>query len=213
MMVQNAKTCRECGEFKDFSCFWRNQKGKFGLEAKCVDCLKEQREAKRIADPERYRKYYREYYADNEKRCRAKARRSIAKHREEHKERSVKWRMENPEKARLQRKKWLSENPEKNREKSRRRRVRERSQLGYFPQNYEILLFDLQNGLCYYCGANLLFAGQHVEHKVPLSRKGMHDWSNVCLSCPQCNWSKGTKTATEFFGSLRKVYREGNLNG
>lgn len=29
-------------------------------------------------------------------------------------------------------------------------------------------------------------------------KKTVNNWSNVCLSCPDCNLVKGTKTAEEF---------------
>ncbi len=37
-----------------------------------------------------------------------------------------------------------------------------------------------------------------MDHMVPLSRGGLHCWTNVCLACPPCNLSKHDKTAEEF---------------
>ena len=66
------------------------------------------------------------------------------------------------------------------------------------PKHYERGLYEAQHGLCYYCGASLKDAGQHLEHMTPLSRGGAHALENLVLSCQDCNLRKGTKTAKEF---------------
>jgi len=63
-------------------------------------------------------------------------------------------------------------------------------------------LFEQQEGFCYYCG-ELLYSsfdkdGVHVDHKIPLSRGGQNDITNIALSCARCNLQKGTKTPEEF---------------
>ena len=62
----------------------------------------------------------------------------------------------------------------------------------------EEILWKNQKGMCYYCSESLIKLGYHLEHKIPLSRAGFHDDSNLCLSCPQCNFRKGCKTEEEF---------------
>ena len=58
--------------------------------------------------------------------------------------------------------------------------------------------FIEQQGLCFYCDKDLNSIGFHREHMVPLSRGGTNDRDNLCLSCPNCNLRKGSKTADEF---------------
>lgn len=53
-----------------------------------------------------------------------------------------------------------------------------------------------QNNLCFYCKKKL--KQYHVDHKIPISRKGAHTKANICLACPKCNLTKHTKTAEEF---------------
>lgn len=38
----------------------------------------------------------------------------------------------------------------------------------------------------------------HIEHKIPLSRGGLHAIENLDISCQSCNCSKNTKTVEEF---------------
>ncbi len=37
---------------------------------------------------------------------------------------------------------------------------------------------------------------------VPLSRGGTNGRENLCLSCPDCNLRKGTKTVNEFLSTV-----------
>lgn len=95
---------------------------------------------------------------------------------------------------------WKLSNPEKKREYGRRRRALKKSKVGFMPENYEQLLWESQKGICYYCQEALVEF--HLEHKVPLSRGGAHDFENVCLSCPSCNVRKHIKTEKEFVKQL-----------
>ena len=67
-----------------------------------------------------------------------------------------------------------------------------------FPSDYIEKLYKEQKGKCYYCGCSLKEEGYHIEHMMPLSRGGEHSLKNVVLSCPTCNFSKGSKTVKEF---------------
>jgi hypothetical protein len=68
-------------------------------------------------------------------------------------------------------------------------------------------LFEQQEGFCYYCG-ELLYASFdreiHIEHKIPISRGGSNDITNIVLSCAKCNLSKGAKTDVEFLKLVTK---------
>lgn len=52
-----------------------------------------------------------------------------------------------------------------------------------------------QDGRCWYCGAETKL---EQEHKIPLSRGGLHTKENVVGSCGPCNRRKSTKTDKEF---------------
>jgi hypothetical protein len=61
-------------------------------------------------------------------------------------------------------------------------------------------LFDGQRGLCFYCGQ--LLRDFHIDHKIPVSRGGSNDISNIVISCALCNRRKYTKTAEEFIALI-----------
>jgi hypothetical protein len=46
-----------------------------------------------------------------------------------------------------------------------------------------------------------LFGKYHADHMIPLSRGGLHDWTNIAIACPFYNCSKKSKTAEEFMES------------
>ncbi|MEZ5205012.1 MAG: HNH endonuclease [Acidimicrobiales bacterium] len=60
-------------------------------------------------------------------------------------------------------------------------------------------LVGRDGGRCAYCGAK----GSTVDHVVPRSRGGRHDWDNVVLACQPCNSRKGDRLLTELGWHLR----------
>ena len=58
-------------------------------------------------------------------------------------------------------------------------------------------ILDSSSGKCAYCGKDCE-GNYHIDHILPVSRGGSNDRENLCLSCPNCNWSKNDKTAEEF---------------
>jgi 5-methylcytosine-specific restriction endonuclease McrA len=52
--------------------------------------------------------------------------------------------------------------------------------------------------LCYWC-KKLTFPGErHVDHKQPLATGGPHVAGNLCITCTECNLSKGDTGPNEF---------------
>jgi 5-methylcytosine-specific restriction endonuclease McrA len=46
---------------------------------------------------------------------------------------------------------------------------------------------------CYLCGAETAKDDRHVDHKVPLSKGGLHVSDNLAIACVSCNLKKGAK--------------------
>ena len=67
-------------------------------------------------------------------------------------------------------------------------------------------LYDKQQHLCYYCGAEL---DEHlqIDHKIPRSLGGSNTVDNICLSCPDCNRMKWNRASEEFISFL-KLYSQ-----
>jgi len=60
---------------------------------------------------------------------------------------------------------------------------------------------------CQYCGK----AAESVDHIVPRSKGGLHEWSNVVACCKKCNLIKADKLLHETHLNLRKA--PGNPKG
>jgi 5-methylcytosine-specific restriction endonuclease McrA len=62
-------------------------------------------------------------------------------------------------------------------------------------------LIARDKGLCGYCGR----PGDTIDHIIPRSRGGTHDWINVTLSCRPCNSKKADKLLSELGWKLKIV--------
>ena len=104
---------------------------------------------------------------------------------------------------------YQSEYNKKNRVKrsitNHNRRARIKGNGGAFTLKERNELFEKQEGRCYLCG-KLLFAKfddpVSIEHKIPVTRGGSSDISNIGLAHLSCNLKKHTKTHKEF---LKKI--------
>ena len=62
------------------------------------------------------------------------------------------------------------------------------------------MLFEIQNGLCFYCSRRVNKLVKHVkkltatiDHIIPLSRKGDSSLENVLMACSECNHNRGSR--------------------
>lgn len=62
-------------------------------------------------------------------------------------------------------------------------------------------VFIRDDHACQYCGR----AAENVDHVVPRSRDGAHDWENVVAACRRCNSKKKDRTPSEANMSLVRV--------
>jgi 5-methylcytosine-specific restriction endonuclease McrA len=115
------------------------------------------------------------------------------------------WRKNNPERARYLGQRWMLENPDKARAfrkaSKARRAARLRQAGGTITRHDVLLMFKSQKAKCWYCQCDIS-GGYHLEHRIPLSRGGSNDPSNVVLACADCNLSKGAKLPHEWNGRL-----------
>jgi 5-methylcytosine-specific restriction endonuclease McrA len=58
-------------------------------------------------------------------------------------------------------------------------------------------LFVRDRHVCAYCGGHFAEADLTVEHIVPVSRGGRHEWTNVVTACRSCNTRKGNRRPEE----------------
>lgn len=92
---------------------------------------------------------------------------------------------------------WSVMNPESIKANHQRRRARLRNANGSFTAADIQLMYKQQKAKCWYCQKSIE-DGYHIEHRVPLSRGGSNNPSNIVLACPSCNLSKHDKLPHEW---------------
>lgn len=83
----------------------------------------------------------------------------------------------------------------------RNRRYRHLQKIGKFDESVTLEnVFKKYNGICQICGKALSFDASvtgdeypSVDHIIPLSKGGTHEWDNVQLLCRKCNYIKRDK--------------------
>ena len=60
---------------------------------------------------------------------------------------------------------------------------------------------DIEVIWCFYCG---LRAGWQQDHKIPRSRGGSNEPSNLAPACATCNYQKSTMTVEEYRASIER---------
>ncbi len=58
-------------------------------------------------------------------------------------------------------------------------------------------LFVRDRHVCAYCGGHFPELELTVEHILPVSRGGRHEWTNVVTACRSCNTRKGSRRPEE----------------
>ena len=91
--------------------------------------------------------------------------------------------------------------------KSKRRKEREASADGYYTKEDIILLYNIQNHLCYYCmdAISDRSPGKYaIDHILPLVYGGSNWPTNLALACMRCNTTKGCSDGESFIQKIRK---------
>jgi 5-methylcytosine-specific restriction endonuclease McrA len=137
-------------------------------------------------------------------RCRAARRASYAKNPAIELASSKTWRSRNIEKVRADRRDWYAEDIQEQRSYHRARQAARRAGDGnVFTDDDVHLIWELQDGLCFYCNGETNGRIEHVDHFIPLKRGGSNARFNIAVACRTCNCKKGSKSPLEFMGFLK----------
>jgi len=137
-----------------------------------ADKLKDYRTQYYIKNQNRLKKYSREYYTKHPKRCYESV------------------------------KQWRLKNPEKTRQYTETRRTTKKQIIGRYTAKDIQRIYVEQESRCAYCDNLLKYTTYHVEHIIPIVRKGTSNFIfNIVLTCPFCNSSKKDKTPFEWADS------------
>jgi 5-methylcytosine-specific restriction endonuclease McrA len=229
MLDSTTKRCTKCGEVypKTADYFSRDKQRSDGLYPQCKICRRacskkhyeENREAiierTRIyakAHPELRREIGKRYYWSHHEICLVRNRRSNAMRKEkkrawyfstidERRAYGKKYRTKNHDTILARGRDYYAKNPEKALARWHTRRARELNAEGFYtPADIELLL-KTQHGKCWWCGSQV-GDEYNIDHRVALSIGGTNWPNNLCISCPSCNKSKGSKLPSEWIGRL-----------
>lgn len=206
-----SKVCKGCERDLPLDHYYTERRNNDGRKGKCRHCIsiyhKRRYQAKR-------HDYMAEYRDAHKKEIREYLREWYVANKEKHKEVSKQYRQENHEKVSQYNRRYREANAEEIRHKQKsiagkrrmyeqNRRARKAAQLGELDEATIELMYLHQDGLCAYCEYPLLALYQ-VDHIVPLSKGGKHDWSNIAIVCRRCNNSKYTTDVEAFMVRLRE---------
>lgn len=209
MAKHTLKTCPKCGQEKplDIEHWYPSPREKSGFRSPCRDCHSAYRAATKhhkaaidrawydrnrdrkltymqgyqSARREERREYLKTYYRENRDRLREAGRLYYQQNRDRLAEASRRWVARNREAVKAIRHNF---------------RARRDSIPGELTAEALIGKYELQGGLCYYCGGEL--DDWQVEHKIPKSLGGSNHPANVCIACPSCNAAKADRPFWEF---------------
>lgn len=188
------KKCTKCGESKPANAeyFTKQKNGKFGLYSICRACCK-QRDKERYADPTQKQKMkdtHQEWVNSNRDKLAAIERRYYYNNQGLILERE---RIQ----GKVRRKRYNERHPERNSNS----RAKRRSAIGSHKKSDVELQIKSQKSKCWWCG-NKIEETYHVDHRIALNKGGTNWATNICISCPPCNLSKGDKFSWEWNGRL-----------
>lgn len=75
-----------------------------------------------------------------------------------------------------------------------------------FTKEERIKIYRKTKGHCYLCGDFVDFDSYEIEHKVPLSKGGTNDLSNLFCSCHTCNLIKHDIYPQDFMEKISKIF-------
>ena len=176
------------------------------FRARNLERLKEKSRILYLSNPEK-RKYWDLWRKNNKDKVRQYAKTSNLKNKEK-RAFWVKRHYElNKEKIRTYKKNYVQKNKEKYRIYAFNRRSLKRA-VGFNINKISEFVGGIKNCktvLCSYCNKRIPSLGCHIDHIIPLSKGGFHCVENLCVSCPTCNRSKGSKLLHEWIRSGQQI--------
>lgn len=203
MDVNLTKVCKRCLVEKPATpeYFYRARLGKGGLRAECKECKNSQTQIWRSANVERVRKTRRARYDANIEAEKEYTLNWNRNNRQRLLDRKKAYRLANQDKIKEQLREWRRGNPERVRFHTRLRKAKIRGAKGTFTQSDIDLIYKNQKGRCWWCNKKIK-GTPHMDHRIPVSRGGSNNPSNIVLACAFCNQSKHDKLPHEWSDRL-----------
>lgn len=220
--AKKMKTCTRCNTTKPKSDFNKHKQKKDGLNSWCRVCTREESKLRTQTREYKIKKstYDKQYRLENLEAITVKVQNYANTHKAE-KALYDKQRREQQGQSRLQQKrgyyhnqggkevmyKWRKDNPDKVKASTHNTGVKRRHQLSLTTlSNVELHTWlSTQSPICTYCG--IICPDFHIDHIEPLATGGLHEISNLTISCPTCNCSKGAKSLIHWLATKQQTDR------
>jgi len=201
MAVNEGKRCVRCGAIKPLLEFHKHNQLKDGRRPDCKICRNKVLKKYREENGEKEAQRARAWYKDNTERAKENQRRYYVENRTATLERTRDWYRNNKAQYRAKKKEWRRNNKDKAAVYARNRRAKQADVAGVHSDEDIQKIRTGQRNKCWWC-CQPLNGTHHIDHRIPVSRGGTNDISNLVVSCPPCNLRKHTKTPAEFAGML-----------
>lgn len=205
--MDKLKRCSKCkNEFTASAEFFYKKKDTVdGLRHWCKKCDLEANQKWKENNPEKNKEIQREYYRKHKEYKSVYYKKWCAGNLDRLRKYIKQWTKENAEYVKIKSaergKAWKKANPERAKIRSHSYKSRKLAAPGTFTAEDIQKHYQSQNGNCWWCGKPV-GENYHIEHRIPLSRGGTNAADNICISCPECNWSKSDKMPWEWNGRL-----------
>ena len=164
--------CCHCNVVKDETCFFRDKSKKTGLKPRCKPC------EYLYLDKAKRQIYERAYWSQRKEAKAAIIKKSVLNNLDHHNRIQAKYRATDEFKI-------------KHKIHGANRNARMRKAFVEKINSQDI--YHAQNGKCFYCHKLISFKESELDHFIPISKGGLHEKSNVRISCQKCNRIKGAK--------------------
>lgn len=183
------KVCTACMEpkLRDADHFPVTHGGKY-LHSHCKDCAAAKTAENRSQHPERVKQSNKASYA---------------RHKDSYNEQKRHWYAENREAALAQKAEYYKANALDIQLKVHQRRLKVEAAGELCSKEELAQKLKEQDYSCFYCSVALDQRNASIDHKLPVSRGGTNEPSNLVWACLTCNKHKNAMTAEEFFERLR----------
>ena len=203
--MSDMKTCSKCGVEKPLDAFSRDSRAKDKLQSQCKMCQTEYREThkpQRKAYCESRKQetkiYNLEYRKKHVEELRMYDRDYYNLHRDKKRQYNLVYRRGHIAEISSRQKTQRHKNLDKGRVHVQNRRARKLAAEGTHTAQETQELYEMQKGICAYCGCDLSKTQRHLDHVIPLKRGGSNWIGNLKWACRRCNTSKGDKLLSEW---------------
>lgn len=200
------KVCSKCRELKPAEAFAKDKSRKSGLQPRCRECTKKLQDPWRETNREYLRQEAARYKAENVEKRRESLRKFAETHKEQEAARLKRFREEHREEERLRNRLYHAKHPQQstarmaawraaNRERAREaiRRFRTMRKNAWVEDIDMAVLYERDGGICQICKLPVERMKATVDHIIPISQGGLHEYSNVQIAHGPCNSGKGAR--------------------